>query len=83
MLSDEQIEIIKQRLEGSFNPLRCVADVWDYKQKLRFKVFDETDRAIIEVPEIVLRDVAEENRLGDLVEQVRAQVQARGFVLTC
>ncbi len=63
--------------------MRCVVEVWDYKQKLRFKVFDDHGRGVIEVPEIVLHDVAEENRLGDLIERVRAQVQAKGFVLTC
>jgi hypothetical protein len=66
MLTDEEIKKIKVRLEDAFNPLRCVAEVWDYKQKLRFKVFDHNDQGIIEMPEIVLRDlnVPNLNRIG-------------------
>jgi hypothetical protein len=81
MLTDEEIKKIKVRLEDAFNPLRCVAEVWDYKQKLRFKVFDHNDQGIIEMPEIVLRDLSDESRLQDVIRDARAQVQAKGFVL--
>jgi hypothetical protein len=81
MLTDEEIEQIKVRLEGAFKPLRCVAEVWDYNQKLRFKVFDHNDQGIIEMSEIVLGDLSDESRLQDLVQRTKEHVQAQGFVL--
>ncbi len=81
MLTDEEILKIKVRLEGAFKPLRCVAEVWDYKQKLRFKVFDPNDQGIIEVPEIVLRELSNESQIQEVIQQARAQVQDKGIVL--
>jgi hypothetical protein len=81
MLTDEKIQNIKARLEGAFKPLRCVVEVWDYKQKLRFKVFDDND-GIIEMPEIVLRDLSSESHLQGVILEARARVQAKGIVLT-
>jgi hypothetical protein len=81
MLSDEEIEQIKVRLEGAFKPLRCVAEVWDYKQKLRLKIFDHKDQGIFEMRDIVIRHLGDEGRLHDIIQDVRAQVQAKGFVL--
>jgi len=81
MLTDENINNIKFRVEGAFKPLRCVAEIWDYKQKLRFKVFDNDNHGIIEIPSIVLRDLTDESRLQDVIEQTREQVKSKGFVL--
>jgi hypothetical protein len=82
MLTDEKIQDIKARLEGAFKPLRCVVEVWDYKQKLRFKVFDDNDEDIIEMPEIVLRDLSNESHLQDVIQEARARVRPKGIVLT-
>jgi len=40
MLSNEEI---CSRVEMAFSPYRCVAEIWDYGQKLRFRVFGSTD----------------------------------------
>jgi hypothetical protein len=81
MLSDEEIQQIKLRLEGAFKPLRCVAEVSDYKQKISFRIFDHKNQGVFEIRNIVLRHLSEEARLQVLIQDVRAQVQAKGFVL--
>ena len=77
MQTDEEIETLRVRLEGAFKPFRCVAEVWDYNRKLRFKVFDNNNRSIIEVPQILLRALIDESNLQDLIEQARAQIHSR------
>jgi hypothetical protein len=80
-LPDDHIARIKQRVEAAFKPLRCVAEVWDYKEKIAVKVFDKDDRIVIERPNSVLRDLADETRLMDFIEAIRERVQAKGFAL--
>gem|GEM_PF-2040712 len=74
-------EEIKAIVETAFKPLRCVAEVWDYDQKLRFRVFDEKDRGIVRLPSLVLRNLRDESQLRDVLSVVRERVQERGFHL--
>lgn len=76
MLANDEI---KKMVEGAFAPLRCVAEIWDYNTKLRFKVFDQKDKGIIVAPKIVLKDIREEKRLRELLNQAREHVQQKGF----
>jgi hypothetical protein len=78
MRTDEDIKMI---VEGAFKPLRCVAEVWDYQFKLRFKVFDENKKGIIQVPDLSLRGLREESQLRDVVLQARRAVMEKGFDL--
>jgi hypothetical protein len=45
MLTDEEIVT---RIERALAPLRCVAEIYDYRARLRFKVFDENGNGVIE-----------------------------------
>src|SRR5918996_609390 len=56
MLTNEKI---KAKIQDAFRPLRCVAEIWDYDYKLRFKVFNEQGEGVIEVPEVVLQTIRE------------------------
>ena len=53
MLTDQQIV---SAIQAAFSPLRCTAEIWDYQQKLRFRVFDTSDKAVLTCPEQVLGD---------------------------
>lgn len=68
-------------VESAFRPLRCVAEVWDYEQKLRFKVFDQNDRGVVEVLGLVLHDVRDKSNLKSVLAQARAEVEEKGFHL--
>ena len=78
MLTNSEIKMI---IEDAFRPLRCVAEVRDYEQKLRFKVFGPDDKGIVEVPEIVLSEVRERNQLRETISRFRKRVEERGFSL--
>lgn len=77
MQTDENIEKIRERLEGAFKPFRCVAEVFDYEQKLRFRVFDNNGQSIIAMSQILLRDLMNDSYLQGLVEQARAQIRSQ------
>ena len=75
MLSNDQI--ITQ-VEAAFEPLRCVAEIWDYGEKLRFKIFDINGNDLHEVKYIVLRDVRNSVNLNIVVENARDKISNRG-----
>jgi hypothetical protein len=78
ILTDEEIIA---RVENAFSPLRCVAQIWDYSSKLRFKVFDSNDDGIHEMPKIALRDIRDERHLEQVLQEVRLRILDKGFVL--
>ena len=78
MLTNDEI---KAMVEGAFVPLRCVAEIWDYDDKLRFKVFDRNDKGLIKMPKVVLSDFRDEEQLREVLSQVRERVQQKGCSL--
>ncbi len=72
---------IKIAVEATFRPLRCVAEVWDYDQKLRFRVFDSNDRGVLRVPSLVLRELRDKSNLKSVLSAARATVEEKGFRL--
>ena len=77
-LYDDEIRIA---VEAAFRPLRCVAEVWDYDQKLRFRVFDPNDRGVLRVPSLNLRELRDKSNLRSVLAAARATVQEKGFRL--
>ena len=55
MLTDEDVEEFRVRVESAFTPLRCGTEDWDYKEKLCFKVFDSKNEITIEMHEVETR----------------------------
>ena len=74
MLSNEQICSIVQ---AAFLPHRCVAEIWDYSTKLRFRVFDENDHPLLTMEEVILSSVREGNALESLLSDVRQHLGER------
>jgi hypothetical protein len=62
-------------VENAFLPFRCVPEIWDYGQKLRFKVFDAADQPIVTMSEIILSSIRDAAALNSLCELVRQCVQ--------
>ena len=77
-LSDDEI---RRAVEAAFRPLRCVAEVWDYNQKLRFRVFDSSDRGVLKMPSLVLRELRDKSNLRSVLSAARSTVEEKGFRL--
>ena len=76
MRTDDEVKAI---VEAALRPLRCIAEVWDYDYRLRFKVFDDKDRGIVEVSDLVLRNLRDEAQLRDVLAGVRQRVLEKGY----
>lgn len=78
MLTDSEI---KQIVENAFLPFQCVAEIWDYKKKLKFKVFDSNGNGVIEAPSLILRDIRDKNSLQTCIESYRDCIKQNGLKL--
>jgi hypothetical protein len=78
MPGDEEIRAI---VEQAFRPLRCVAEIWDYEQKLRFRVFDNNDVGVLRMESAVLRDLRDEQNLRNVLSAAHETVEEKGFRL--
>jgi len=68
---------IKVTVEHAFKPLLCRAQVYDYGQKLRFKVVDRDHDTAFEISDLQVRDLADDTYLSDIIEQARSRIEAR------
>ena len=74
-------EEIRVAVEASFKPLRCVAEIWDYGQKLSFRVFDSKDHTVLTVPNEVLENLRDGPGLEALIRGARSSIAANGHLL--
>ena len=72
---------IRNIVETAFNPLRCVAEIWDFDQKLRFRVFDPKDEVVLTFPNEVLRHLRDGDALRNVILAARARIEEKGFLL--
>ncbi|WP_313203068.1 DUF1652 domain-containing protein [Pseudomonas sp.] len=68
-------------LEKSFAPLRCVAEVWDYGERIRFRIFDGDDEPLLTVEEIVRKRFSQPAELQAVISTARARLRELGNVL--
>ncbi|MCW0368321.1 hypothetical protein NB699_003304 [Xanthomonas sacchari] len=74
---DRAAEILSQ----SFSPCRCVAEIWDYRQKVRFRIFNHADEPLITLPKLTRAAVNNPQRLAGIIATVRERLRHRGIVL--
>jgi hypothetical protein len=72
MLTNDKI---LSTVQTAFSPYRCVPKIWDYGQKLRFRVFDVEDQPIITMSEVILSSVRDVTALNSLCEVARQRLQ--------
>lgn len=72
MLTNDEIF---SAVETAFSPYRCVPEIWDYGQKLRFRVFDAEDQPIIKMSEVILSSIRDVTALNSLFEVARQCLQ--------
>ncbi len=74
MLSDQDI---CSHIEAAFPPYRCAAEIWDYGQKLRFRVFGSNDEALITMAEVVVSSVRDSGALESLIADAKHRLDSR------
>ena len=78
MLSHEEITA---RIERAFLPLRCVAEIWDNGQSLRFQVFDANDNSVLRIRALRLDELRDEKQLEQALQLARSRIRAQGLYL--
>jgi hypothetical protein len=68
VISAEQAISIIQR---AFSPLRCGAEVYDYNEKIRLNVFNDTNESLLKLTDITRDEFSDTDRLGALLERLR------------
>ena len=72
---------IKDAVERAFLPLRCFVEISRYEETLRFKVFDTNNQGIIEVSDLLLRQLRDISFLRDVISSARTRVTEKGFTI--
>ncbi|MDP3823077.1 MAG: hypothetical protein Q8R33_16530 [Burkholderiales bacterium] len=76
-----QTQTIKDAIEQAFSPFRCAVEVSRYEIKLRFKVFDTDDQGIVEVSELIVRQLRDKSYLASVISSARDRVEGKEFSL--
>lgn len=71
-------EILK-KLSEAFSPYECVVEDWDYKERIKFRIYDEKRNPIITVPELLVQDVDTEDKLNNVIDHYKDIIQNKGF----
>ena len=68
-------------LRSAFEPLRCVAELHDYDNEARFRIFDTADRALLKMEKIKPFAIADRRLLAEIIEAARTRLESDGIVL--
>jgi hypothetical protein len=75
MLTNEEI---CSRVEAAFPSYRCITEIWDYGQKLRFRVSSANDEPLITMDGLILSSVRDSASLDSLLDSVRQRLEKVG-----
>ncbi|WP_157731454.1 hypothetical protein [Azotobacter chroococcum] len=74
-------ESAAQIITLAFTPLRCVAEPWDYGHRVRFRIFDGSDKPVLTIDELVKHQFADAMSLESAINAARSILRERGFSL--
>ncbi len=77
MDDDLEIDVVVKVIRNAFSPLDCGVEVFDYEQKLRFRVFDPDGKPILRMSEMLMRRARDRFAIND----ARSRVEVKGFNL--
>ena len=69
------------RIEASFEPFRCVAQMWDYEDKVQFGVFNEMDEGTATVSKLPFLVARNEKLLQGVLDAIRTRICCRGHIM--
>lgn len=72
---------VVRALENAFRPLECVVELFDYRKRLRFRVFSPEDKPLLTVREYLMRRAVDAGSLSTIVRECRRRVEAKGYKL--
>ena len=74
-------EDIRVAIESAFKPLSCVAEIWDYDTKIRFRVFSPNGEPLVTYSKVVISHLRSDTALNIIITGVRKKLESKGFAL--
>ena len=81
MASDEVNTKGLDVLRSAFEPLRCVAEMYDYNSKARFRVYGQQDEPLLRMEKIEPYILGDRRLLSEIIEATRHKLVNRGIAL--
>ena len=75
------VEEASEKISKAFAPLRCVAEPWDYRSKVRFRVFDANDEPLVSMEDLTKAQATDPRRLESAIAHARSNLTLRGYSL--
>ncbi|MCK4655038.1 MAG: hypothetical protein KAU01_11405 [Candidatus Cloacimonetes bacterium] len=72
---------IKQKLESSFSPYRCVAEISEFEDRIQFRVFNENNETIITSPEIKIYEDFHVSSLIPIIKKAKDEIKKKNYVI--
>jgi len=74
---DRVVEIIRV----AFKPLRCGVEVFDYEQRIRFRVFGSDDKPLLTMSDMKVSLAQDPTDLEDTIRHARERIAKKGVQL--
>jgi hypothetical protein len=81
MSRDLDLNTVIKAIESAFKPLECVVEVFDYRHRLRFRVYDPDDKPLLTVKETLVRRMQNSDGLNTIVTECRSRIERKGYKL--
>lgn len=76
---DLTLEAAIKEIEAAFKPLKCVVEVFDHEQKIRWRVFDADGKPLLTMETARIWEVRNSNLLGPIVSACRTKLEQQGY----
>ena len=70
-----------QAIRLAFLPLACAVEFYDHDKRIRFRVLDHNDSAVVDVTNVLARRVQDPRQLNLILSKARAASERKGFQL--
>ena len=77
LTADSAVAIIS----SAFLPLRCGAEHWDHRYRIRFRVYDPNDNPLLGMEELLKPQFKDRARLKATIIDVRDRIEQKAFEL--
>lgn len=71
-----------ETISNAFHPFEVVIEIQDYREKIDFRVLDETRESVLHVGDLDRQQVTTPGRLQNILEDARRSLTERGFPLS-
>ena len=73
------LDQIRQRLEASFQPYRCIVNTENYDNDIWLHILDQKNKSIIRTPWVAISKIEDKPLLSAFIEQTKEAIESKGY----